>query len=364
MEIKNDEASQEPGETSGKDAAAAGQEPEYPPETYRWMSWSAIKFIHRPSLKALAWTCYFLMFVLAAGFVATFFIRLDIRVEAPGEITADLGVLQTVTQIDGLMGAPLVPVGATVAKGDVLGFLQMDMEAERITGIVAALDNNLALVDAVGRNTQLSEAVESGASLYGFRDDAVREAAAALNTAVRRLQQSLARREPFEEHKAEVIRQSRQLKGLVVRYLEQHQLCAPAAGMVLQYEVSTNGNVRASEPVATILQQGSKLIARIPLEANDMPDIAVGQKVRHKVAAYPFQRYGLFEGEILSIERSQQNKGILSYEIRASLRNPARLSERLGKNVHLVMGMKLNSQIITGNRAVSDILLDSLFQRR
>jgi len=95
-----------------------------------------------------------------------------------------------------------------------------------------------------------------------------------------------------------------------------------------------------------------------------MPDIAVGQKVRYKVEAYPFQRYGLFEGEVISIERLQQDKGMLRYEIRASLRNPPTLSKRLGRDVHLVMGMKLNSQIITGNRAVSDILADSLFRLR
>jgi len=253
MEIKNDESSQEQSAASAENGDASGREPEYPPETYRWMSWSAIQFIHRPSLRALAWTCYLLIFTLAAGFAAAFFVRLDVRVEAPGEIAADMGVLQTVAQIDGLMAAPSVAVGAVVAKGDVLGFLQMDMPADRIAGIAAALDKNMELVDAVGRRTLLSDEVESGTSLYGFRDDAVREASTALNAAVRRLRQSLASREPFEEYKGEVIRLSRQLKGLVVRYLEQHQLRSPAAGAVLQYEVPTNANVRASEVVATIL---------------------------------------------------------------------------------------------------------------
>ena len=352
----------QPQEPAGA-AAAAGQEPDYPPETYRWMSWAAILFINRPSSKALAGTCYLIMAMLALGFVSTFFIRLNVRVQAAGDIVADLGVLQTVAQADGLMAAPAVAVGAPVAKGDVLGFLQMDMEPARLAAVMAACDGNVLLVDAVDRKTGLSDKMESGTSLADIRDDSVREAAAALQNAVRRLQKSLASLEPFEGDKSEVIRLSRQLKGMLVRYLEHHQLRSPASGVVMQYEVPTNANVRAGDVVATILPQGAALVARMPLDANDMATIAVGQKVRYKVDAYPYQRYGLFEGAVLSIERAQQDKGMLHYEVRASLRNPATISARLERDVHLVMGMRFNGQIITGTRTVFDILADSLFKR-
>ena len=100
-------------------------EPEYPPETHRWMSWAAIKFINRPTLRPLAWVCYALMAIVAAGLVSIFYIRLDVRVESRGEIVADPGVLQVLARADELMTVPRISAGSTVAKGAVLGVLQM-----------------------------------------------------------------------------------------------------------------------------------------------------------------------------------------------------------------------------------------------
>jgi hemolysin D len=105
------------------------------------------------------------------------------------------------------------------------------------------------------------------------------------------------------------------------------------------------------------------LTVRFNLDAKDVPNIHEGQPTLHKIEAYPYQRYGFFEGEVLSIERSGLNKGAIHYEVRASVR-PPELPERLARDVRLVMGMKVDSQIITGKRTLYAILGASLFGQR
>lgn len=351
-------------ESEAEEAADDGAEAEYPPETFRYMSWSAIRFINRPTLRPLAWTCHGLLLALIAGLVSAWFIQLDVRVEAPGEIVADPGVLQVVAQTDDLMAAPAKKAGQAAVKGEVLGLLQMELSEEDLSRMLAALDANPGLIEAAGRKKGLDPAVETGQLAAGVHDAAVREAGMALQSAVRRLQKSLSSLGAFEADKGEAIRLSQQLKGTLASYLEAHRLRSPANGDILQYEAPVNSQVHKGQAVATILPQGATLVAKLLLDAKDVPNVAVGQRVRHKVEAYPFQRYGLFEGEVLSIERAGQDKGDLRYEVRAAVRRPPALSERLARDVRLVMGMKLDSQIVTGKRTLYDILADSLFGQR
>ena len=258
-----------------------GQPPEFPPQTYRWMSWSAIKFINRPPLRPLAWICYGLLAVLVGAFAATFFINVDMRIESDGDLVDYPGLLAVLVRADGLMGERKVAPGATVAKGEILSILQAD-----------------------------AEQTLSGPSL------------------------------------------------------ERTRVRSPSAGRLIQYEVEPNASVRAGQAVATILPRGSALVARMPVEAEDLPYLAVGQHVRYRLEAFPSQRYGLFVGEVLALDGSKKENGEYSYKVKASVRPPPRLPARLADDVRLVTGMKLHAQIITGHHTVIEIIDDTLFGQR
>lgn len=334
-------------------------QPEYPPDTYRWMSWGAIKFIYRPTWRPLTWVVVGLAAVMIAGFAAVFFVRLDVRVEAEGELVADPSVLQVIARTDDLMGVPRVVAGSRVAKGDVLAVLQTDVDEEGIERVRGGLETNVARLSPADPSALADLRIEAGQSVAEIRDAAIRSAASSLQGAIRRLQ-----KRQGDEEREEVIRWSRELRGALGQYLERHRLRSPAVGTVLQYGYPANSNVREGDVVAVILPEGARLVARLSLEAKDVPKVSAGQKVRHRIEAYPFQHYGLFEGEVVSIERAGQEKGELLYEVRATVRNPPALSPRLASEVRLVMGMKLGSQIVIGQRALYDILADGIFGRR
>jgi biotin carboxyl carrier protein len=354
MEAQKDDAAQ-------PDEVAKVAEPEYPPETFRWMSWATIRFINRPTWRPLAWVCFGLLALMVGAVASSFFIEISVRVDSSGSVVANPGVLQVVAHSEALMSVPRIALGAKVAKGEVVGLLQMEMEESEIEKMVSALDANTALIERSGRKTGLREGIENGKALSVIHDDAaIRDAATALQSSVRQLRENLEGLGAFEADKGTVIRQSGALRGVLEEYLERHRLRSPTSGTLLQYEVASNARVKSGDTVATILPEGAALVASVVLEAKDVPNVSVGQRIQHKLEAYPFQRYGLFEGEVLSIDRTQE-KGELLYRVTASVRTPTTLSPRVAQNVHLVMGMKLNSQIITGERLLFDLLADSLF---
>ena len=160
------------------------QDATYPPETHGLMSWSALRFIHRPSLRQLAWVSYGILGTIAVGLVATVFISQDAVVEAAGEIVPAPGVLQVVAATGGLMGMPRMTVGSAVDKGEVLAVLQMEMEEQQLEAMLVSLDRNAALIERADFRSGLPTQLIDTLNLDTLRDDAVREAAATLEAAV------------------------------------------------------------------------------------------------------------------------------------------------------------------------------------
>ena len=360
MNSQNDkeEGRQQTGqaEESGFDRPDAS----YPPETHGLMSWSSLRFIHRPTLRPLAWVAYGILGTIGVGLVATVFIRQDAVVGAVGEIVPDPGVLEVVAATDGLMGTPRVEVGQTVDKDEVLALLQMDIDEAQLEDLLVALERNVALFEAADFRTGLPAQLIDTQDLNTLGDDAVREAAAALEATVgRRI--GLAEAAQFESLRDRAIEATYLLRSALVGYMERHILRAPAEGTLLQYAVSMNQNVGSGEVVATVLPEGARLVARLILEPRDLPDIAAGQMTRHQLDAYPYQRYGVFEGEVISIEQSVQTDGVLTYEVLTTVQNSDTLSPELASTVRLVMGMGTASEIITGRSTLYELARDSFF---
>ena len=333
----------------------------YPPETHGLMSWSALRFIHRPSLRPLAWVSYGILGTIAVGLVATLFIRQDAVVEAAGEIVPDPGVLQVVAATDGLMGIPRVTVGSTVDGGEVLALLQMEMEEQQLEATLVSLDRNVVLLERADFRSGLPTQLIDTQDLGTLRDDDVRVAAATLEAAVGRSKIGAADPSQFESLRNRAIEATHLLRSTLVGYMERHRLRAPARGTLLQYAVSTSQNVESGAVVATVLPEGARLVARLILQPRDLPDIAAGQMTRHQLDAYPYQRYGVFEGEVISIEQATQPNGVLTYEVRTTVRNAATLSPELASTIRLVMGMGTTSEIITGRRTLYELARDNFF---
>lgn len=85
------------------------------------------------------------------------------------------------------------------------------------------------------------------------------------------------------------------------------ELKAPQAGIVKDVATTSKGAVvQPGMVLLTLVPKGENLLAEVQVKNEDVGFVQTGQHVRLKVAAYPFQKYGLIEGRIHTLAPDAQ----------------------------------------------------------
>jgi HlyD family secretion protein len=170
----------------------------------------------------------------------------------------------------------------------------------------------------------------------------------------RKLQQDWAK----QSHKAELL-----------------ELKAPQAGTVKDIAIHTVGTVvSAGTVLLSLVPENEPLVAEVMIRNDDVGFVQPQQKVKVKLAAYPFQKYGMLDGDVLQVwpdasdEDSSTTKDpttrpravdnaaqSLSYKALIAL-NSQTLEAR-GTTLKLVPGMQVVAEINQGRRTVLEYLL-------
>jgi HlyD family secretion protein len=143
------------------------------------------------------------------------------------------------------------------------------------------------------------------------------------------------------------------------------ELRAPQAGMVKDLATTTVGAV--VQPGAVILNLvpiDEKLQAEVMIENPDIGFIREGQLVRVKLAAFPFQKYGMVDGVVKTVSADAQQQDQRTADPNAqTLAFKAIISldkQKLGsidKSLSLAAGMSVSAEIIQDQRTVFEYLL-------
>ena len=148
-------------------------------------------------------------------------------------------------------------------------------------------------------------------------------------------------------------------------------LRAPQAGIIKDIATTTVGAVvQPGTVLMTLVPQDEALFADVEIKNEDVGFVRVGQRARIKLAAYPFQRYGMLEGEVthVSADASQGTppadsrgdappKPVQSgYKARVKLQHQS-LTDPQGARLVLTPGMQVVAEIHQGKRTVMEYLL-------
>jgi HlyD family secretion protein len=143
------------------------------------------------------------------------------------------------------------------------------------------------------------------------------------------------------------------------------ELKAPQAGVVKDLATHTPGTVVAPGTILlTLVPKDEPLQAEVWVANIDAGFVHAAQKARVKLAAYPFQKYGMLDGAVRQIsadaqERSDANGGQnlrdAAYRTLISLERD--YLENQGRRLRLVPGMLVNAEIHLGTRSVFEYLL-------
>lgn len=144
------------------------------------------------------------------------------------------------------------------------------------------------------------------------------------------------------------------------------EIRAPNDGIVKDLAVTTQGAVvSAGALLMNIVPVDEQLQAEVVLKNEDVGFVAMGQVARIKVAAYPFQKYGLLDGHVslLNADATEQKSNSPGQASPLTYRALVRLDSRdlkaasTGESLQLSPGMLVTAEIHQGQRTVMEYLL-------
>ena len=397
------------------------------------LSWSSSDFIHAPSSRILNFVisacCAFTLFAL----IASFFLQLNVTLNAPGEIISENGLREVIVPLAGRVDTLYKIPGDLVKKDEVLATLSLDRTSQNE---LARIKNQLQLAQSALQHLALKPAPGNGNEdqeqivlltpidipLDHFSDPnligafvAVQKDLTGLNGRIamflsgtsqqvrplefrlRITQNNLARllksknksllelqiqnlsdeslrirgqihalreqRDLGMNQSIETLQASLQLAiSQLDRFLESHNVRSPVEGKLAKVSSHENSSVEKNQVLATIIPVDSKMIAQIRVDSSGLGHLKTGQKVFIKMDAYPYLTYGVFEGNVLSIEplRTQDDRNDY-YVIKSDIRNPSAGGRRpANTEIHLYLGMQFEANIVNERKSLIRIFFDRL----
>lgn len=131
-------------------------------------------------------------------------------------------------------------------------------------------------------------------------------------------------------------------------------LTAPADAVVLEVAARSVGSVvREAETLFTLVPLAAVLEAELAIEPSDIGRVALDQRVRIKLDAFPYQEHGTVDGVLRTVSegafpRGRENSGDTAYRGRVALEHAG--LRGVADAVRLMPGMTLVGEIQVGRR--------------
>jgi membrane fusion protein len=150
---------------------------------------------------------------------------------------------------------------------------------------------------------------------------------------------------------------------------------APEAGTVTSMQAERGSRAEPGVPLLSIVPAGSALEADLFSPSRSIGFLRPGQRVLLRYEAYPYQKFGHYEGQIASISRSALNPGELPAQVagltsligtnepvyRITVRLQSQHVNAYGKPVPLQPGMQLEADVLIESRRLIEWMLDPLY---
>jgi membrane fusion protein len=152
-------------------------------------------------------------------------------------------------------------------------------------------------------------------------------------------------------------------------------IAAPADGTVTAIQAEPGGNAGTMAPLLSIVPAGSKLEAQLFSPSRAVGFVRPGQQVLLRYHAFPYQKFGYYEGTVASVSRSainpselpQQLSGLTSlyganepvYRITVALAHQNAMA--YGMPAPLAPGMQLEADVLIETRRLIEWVFDPLF---
>jgi membrane fusion protein len=404
-----------------------GEAGEYPPDTARYLSWATVRFIRSPTILMFDLAVLVLLAMLVLCIFLSYYIEIDISVKGSTEIISELGVREAIALSDGVITNLSKRTGEDVLENEVIAVVSNDTAPlEEVEKATVGLEQLVSKVNTARQSSELSaneilefpsarindptllqELATAQQALRTFEEQRrrilvqfdssnelhfTRERIKLLTSKLLKMKSSKQRDllqlyiestdEELGRLKSQVLLGENQLKvklgealsellrslqvaqGALENYKRQHEVRSPISGTIAKMIYEENSFVTAKKPIASIVPKTSRFIAEIEVPSKDIAKVKSGQDVFYRVEAYPYQRYGLFTGQVIAVDQVAMGggpAGVDNFKVRASIEKPSALPDEVKAQIRYVVGMKSDAKIITERKSVKDLFVETFF---
>lgn len=142
---------------------------------------------------------------------------------------------------------------------------------------------------------------------------------------------------------------------------EQAEIKAPLAGAVTVIKTLGPGQVVAKgQALMTVVPADTPLVVEAKLPNKDMGFIRKGQRARIKLAAFPYQDYGILQGTVAMIEKHSQEDEKLGSYYRVIIIPKQDWVIASGKRIHFTSGAALTAEIVIRKKSILNVILEPI----
>jgi HlyD family secretion protein len=174
------------------------------------------------------------------------------------------------------------------------------------------------------------------------------------------------------ERQSEIITQINQRKEELInvqgqleqakKQQETETIKSPVTGTIYRIK-ATKGPVQAGEELLSILPEGEELLLELKVLNRDIGFIREGMKTKVKMATFPFQEFGIVEGEVVQVSPN----AIIDEELGLVFPTRIKLSKHAimvrGQEVLFTPGMVANGEIVTRKKSILTFIVEPITRR-
>ena len=137
---------------------------------------------------------------------------------------------------------------------------------------------------------------------------------------------------------------------------------APFAGTIYKIK-ATKGPVQSGEELLSILPAGEEMLLEVKVLNRDIGFINQGMKAKVKIATFPFQEFGVVEGQVLQISPNATIDKELGLVFPTRIKLSKHSLNVRGKEVEFNPGMVANAEIVTRKKSVLTFIVEPITRR-
>ncbi|MFM2060810.1 MAG: hypothetical protein RLZZ507_480 [Cyanobacteriota bacterium] len=137
---------------------------------------------------------------------------------------------------------------------------------------------------------------------------------------------------------------------------------APVAGTIYKIK-ATQGPVQSGEELLSIVPEGEEMLLEVKVLNRDIGFIRQNMKAKVKLATFPFQEFGVVDGEVLQISPNAVVDEKLGLVFPTRIKLSKHSMNVRGQEVEFTPGMAANAEIVTRKKSILTFIVEPITRR-